>query len=433
MSKQKRFLPLKSHKGIRKDTLTKKYVARKYIANKEYCETFGKVSDAEAWRRNFHPLLTSIEVKGIHSNLSSRDNGPKIQARPNGVDQRFTFRAVWELYQKLHFPLLEKQSREIILRYGKNFFPELMHLKMQEINAEVLDVFMAVKVAQARESKNHLRQNFKNDLKYLKAMLNWYRENYDVMFVVPVQKRHFAIGIIRSTPKRSAKKMTVEQVQLFLDSFKNEFWQDFARVHFFMAGRAQEIGGLQWSNVDFQQKLLRVEDVSVWGNKKKFSHLKEVPKNGEERIVCLNKQMLDILLRRKKARSKTPCSFFRESTGERLDFVFEVEGQPTSYRSIQYQYNSALKRAGLFPQFRSTHIMRKAMANIVRQELGLDAAQAVGGWKTREIVEKVYTDAPNALNRQALEHIGKLVVGSDTVPKPQAYKKNLELIQGGTE
>ena len=128
-------------------------------------------------------------------------------------------------------------------------------------------------------------------------------------------------------------------------------------------------------------------------------------------MVCLNDQMLKILKHRWEHRSKAPCQFFRKSNGERLSFVFEVEGQPISYRSIQHHYNRALKRAGLFPKFRSTHILRKAMANIVRQELGLDAAQAAGGWKTRDIVERIYTDAPSQLNRQAVDHVGKLLKG----------------------
>ena len=100
---------------------------------------------------------------------------------------------------------------------------------------------------------------------------------------------------------------------------------------------------------------------------------------------------------------------FRKSTGERLDFVFAIEGQPVSYRSIQYQYNMALKRAGLFPEFSSTHILRKAMANITRQELGLDAAQVAGGWKSRAIVERTYTNAPTALGQKVVNHIGALI------------------------
>ena len=420
MSKRKRFLPLKRYRGIRKDTLTKKYVARKYIDSKEYSETFDRVSDADRWRRNFHPLLTHTEIKGSPDNAASL-NVERVQAKPNGVDQRFTFGEVWGLYQKLHFPFLEMQSKDTMLKYAKNFFPELMNLKMQEINSETLDLFMAEKMAQAKAIGNTRRHNFNRDLKALSTLLNWYRENYDSMFMLPILKRHFALGVIKKVPKRNSKKMTIEQMQLFLDSFKSTFWRDFATIHFFMAGRAQEVGGLQWNCVDFQRKLIRIEDVCVWGEKKKFTYLKEIPKNGEQRIVCLNEQMLDILLRRKINKSKIPCKFFRESTGERLDFIFEIEGQPVSYRSIQHHYNMALKQAGLFPEFSSTHIMRKAMANIVRQELGLDAAQAAGGWKSRSIVEKTYTDAPNQLNKAAVEHVGKLVSGNQ--------KGRLKLVQ----
>ena len=251
------------------------------------------------------------------------------------------------------------------------------------------------------------------------------------MFVAPVLKRHFALGIIKNVPKRNIEKMAIEQVQLFLDSFDDLFWRDFAEFHFFMAGRAQEVGGLQWNSVDFKQNLVKVQDVSVWGEKKKFTYLKEIPKNGEQRVVCLNRQMLNILWRRQQGKSRIPCKFQRKSTGEQLDFVFQITGQPVSYRSMQYQYNKALKQAGLFPRFRSTHILRKAMANIVRQELGLDAAQAAGGWKSRAIVEKIYTDAPSEWGQKAVDRIGELItMDNGPTPSPQKMQnRHLKLVQ----
>ena len=297
---------------------------------------------------------------------------------------------------------------------------------MQEINSELLDSFMKKKVADSLASSRKVRINFNSDLKRLKALLNWYRENYDSMFMMPVLKRHFAQGIIRKVAKRNIIKMTVKQTQQFLNGFDSPFWRDFAEIHFFMAGRVQEVGGLQWDSVDLEKQILYVKDVLVWGRNKKVSHLKEFPKNKEPRTVCLNGRMIDILQRRWGNKSKALCPLFRESTGEHLDFVFEQAGDPTSYRSIQYQYNKALKAAGPFPKFSSTHILRKAMANIVRQELGLDAAQAVGGWKSRAIVERTYTDAPNLLNRQAVNHVEQLFMKS--TPKKQA-KSPLSLVE----
>ena len=57
MSKRKRFLSLKNHKGIRKDTQTERYVARKRIGDKQYCKTFLRIADAVHWKRHFHPSL----------------------------------------------------------------------------------------------------------------------------------------------------------------------------------------------------------------------------------------------------------------------------------------------------------------------------------------------------------------------------------------
>ena len=38
---------------------------------------------------------------------------------------------------------------------------------------------------------------------------------------------------------------------------------NFAKIHFYMAGRVQEPAGLQWENVDLKRRLLIVSDVSV--------------------------------------------------------------------------------------------------------------------------------------------------------------------------
>ncbi len=74
-------------------------------------------------------------------------------------------------------------------------------------------------------------------------------------------------------------------------------------------------------------------------------------------------------------------------------------------RTICYRYNKALKKAGLGHKYSSTHILRHTMANLVRERLGIEHAQAVGGWKTRELVEHVYTDRPAHLTKDALKNI----------------------------
>ena len=45
------------------------------------------------------------------------------------------------------------------------------------------------------------------------------------------------------------------------------------------------------------------------------------------------------------------------------------------------------------------------MANLVRERIGPEYAQAVGGQKTGKLVEKVYMERPVHLTKDALENI----------------------------
>ena len=123
------------------------------------------------------------------------------------------------------------------------------------------------------------------------------------MFVVPIFKRHYAVGIIVKVPKKT-EKMTLEHMRSFLDAFDDPFWRDLATIHFYTVGRVQEVGGLQWGSIDFKRQLLRVNDVAIWDNRKKFSRLKEMPKNEEARMVHLNQEMFSVLERQWENRSK---------------------------------------------------------------------------------------------------------------------------------
>jgi integrase len=397
---KKRFIPLKNHKGIRKDTRTGNYQARKYIDKKEYSAVFSKISDALRWKNTFHPDIVK-EKESL--NFGSKQ-------KLNGVEEQFFIDDVWNLYQEQHLPSVSKMSRVDIAKRANNILPNLSGKRMVEINAGLLDEVIKEKVSDTKYLTQSRRYSFDKELKTLKAIFNWYRENYDSFFVVPILKRHFIAGVLKKRVVNKNKKMAPDQVTKFLDAFEDPFWKDFALLHFFMAGRVQEPGGLQVDNIDLEKRCLIVRDVAVYGHDKRFFYLKEVPKNGEERLVHLNDTMVSILERRISDLRVKPCEYCRESTGERLNFVFQKDSQPLNYRQIQYRYNKALKKSGLWPTYKATHILRKAMANIVRQRMGLEAAQAVGGWKSRDIVERVYTDeAPSDLNKSAVCLVENLI------------------------
>ena len=201
----------------------------------------------------------------------------------------------------------------------------------------------------------------------------------------------------------------------------DSLWRDFAELQFYFSGRVQEVAGLQWDSVDFVDGEIEIENVAIWDNKKGFYYLKNSTKNGETRKVPMTEAIWQILKRRKTAQK--PALVKNERTGKMvpLDFVFHIKGQPLKYRAIQYRYNQALRKAGLH-KYSSTHILRHTMANLVRERMGLDHAQAVGGWKTRALVEKVYTEAPSHLTRDALENVQDLLVTMDEKGAKRLYE-----------
>ena len=428
-------------KGIRKDARTKKFVVEKCVRGGRHSASFGTLKEAADWKKNFHPGLNwqplaynQKEKDALEKKLSGL--GIEIRrpsgSQKNGQDLGYTFGDVWELYAAKHLSRLEGATFEIHTKIAQHFYGGLMAFSMVEINADLVSRHLALKKRASEKVKSKKRYSFNSELKNLKALLNWYRENIDAQFVNPVLKRHKLEGEIGRPPRKN-KKMRRHDLAAFFSSLGSDgqFWRDIAETQFYFSGRIQEVAGLQWESVDFEDGIIHIENVAVWSAKKSFRYLKDTPKNGEERLVPMTGRLREVLERR--LLDRKPSGFTDARTGGVVpcDFVFHQEGKPLAYRWIQYRYNKALKKAGLGHKFSSTHILRHSMANLVRERLGIEHAQAVGGWKTRSIVENVYTDRPAHLTKDALENIEDFMSeggGPDTTKKPRPPRPGLKLI-----
>lgn len=416
MNKNRRYesVSYKDVKGIRKDNKTNSFYVQKYIRSKRFFATFKTLEEAADWKKNFHPSLnlkplTRLKKEKVIEKINRL--GVEFKAHDeilikNGNDFGYTFSDVWELYVAKHLTQVEKSTFDRKVQNAKFFYDKLMKTPMVNFTADFISEYLAMKKDESIHNSKSNRFNFNDDLKSLKAILNWYRENIDAQFVNPVLKRHKQEGVIKKVTKKK-KKMRRHELIAFFNALELEgdLWKDFAEVQFYFSGRVQEAAGLQWSSVDFIEGVVEIENVAVWGPRKTFQYLKDSPKNGEERFVPMNERIFSILKRRFEL--KHPFKVEDKRTGKMVstDFVFHLNGRPLEYRQIQYRYNKALKKAGLDHKFSSTHILRHSMANLVRERLGIEHVQAVGGWKTRELVEHVYTNQPTHLNRDALKNI----------------------------
>jgi len=187
------------------------------------------------------------------------------------------------------------------------------------------------------------------------------------------------------------KKLRPEELISFFQKLP-PFWRDFAETQFYLGARVSEIAGLQASSVDLEEKEICIQHVAIWNYETKlFDYLKDRPKNGEISYASINHKLEEVLKRR------LPLA--------KNGFVFHQDGGPLTYRSIQYNYNKALKSAGLSDRFSSTHIMRHSMGTITRKVTGsLDSAQAVTRHKDSRVAQQ-YASLPTDANRKAVNDV----------------------------
>jgi hypothetical protein len=443
MSKdKKRFetVKYKEIKGIRKNLSTGRFHVEKYIRGERFHSSFSNIACAADWKKNFHPSISLSSLDSLKVKNAAKSRLKQIEAikprqsikKINGNDFGYTLSDVWEFYKDQHLSRIEKSSRDRRLK-DAIFYEGLMEVKMIDFNADLISTHIEIKKGIALSNQRSRRFNFDNDLKNLKALLNWYREKYDDQFSNSVLKRHKVEGLIKKTPKKK-KKLKKHELLAFFEALESDslLWRDFAETQFYLASRVQEVAGLLLTSVDFASRTLDIENVMVWGADKKFSYLKDSPKNSEDREASINSKLFEIMQRRKRAEfdgNFRVCPL----TGVRLNLVFHIQGEPLSYRQIQYHYNKALKKADLSHKFSSTHIMRHTMANMVRSKLGLDSAQAVGGWKTRDLVENVYTETPSHIGLEAREKIESFLCDNSEMTPPrnpeQDFCSGLKLVK----
>lgn len=384
----------------------------KQIDGKRYWKMFDRESDAYHWKKNFHPLLNANPEKTIGSlsksfelDLSSIRESTASTIRPNGEDHEILFGEVWQRYWNIHLLSKELHTQHNNQRVAKRFYGPLLKIRMCDINRKVISQVIKEKkheVLQCPNMRAH-RYNFNNELKKLSTLFSWYKKNFDPTYDIPVCTYHQSEGFIRKKAPRKLK-MKVEEVLRFFDALEQarngQFWRDFAEVQFYLAARVQEVGGLQWKNIDLLNGTINISEVAVYLGKE-FVALKDGTKNGESRIVQMNGRLRSILTRKHNERN------------DHDTFVFSFKGRPLDNQLIESNYNKAFKRAGL--PLSGTHTLRHTMANLIREHLSLDHAKAAGGWKSSRVVELIYTDTPTHLSHESLTRIEDVLTNKVSV------------------
>lgn len=370
---KKNYKKIPNQIGIYKHQITGMYYVEKRVSGKMFSKSFKKLNEAITWRNTYNPFKYNPDK-------------PK--------ERSMSFGEVWAKYEEIHFSTVENSTQGMKRQKISVFMPLLSNIAIENITPDYLDYVIDASKKNAKSDLASKRYNFNKPLDEVKALFNWYRENYDYKFHNPILKRHYSLGIIRKTVRKD-KVLSQEQLVNFFRAIDCPLYQDFAIVQFFCASRFGETAGIQIKNVDLQNSSLTIKEAVVEDQSKKFLELKPYPKNGHPRAVAISSEVFEKAILRRLNHLKDDCNY-----------LFHQDGTPLRYRHVQYRYNKALKKIGLFPDYSSTHFMRYTMATESRRVMGsLDAAQAITGHHSVKMAEQ-YAQIPTMLQEETVKKVG---------------------------
>jgi integrase len=386
--------------GIYKHKKTGSFYTEKKVKGKVFNKTFYNLHDAKNWKKNFD---------GINSEST------KV-LEPNNYS---TLNEVWQKMQEVHFPTLATSTRSIWKRRYK-LLSNLEHLPMDQITPSKISSWVTYWVEKFNSDDYTSsgrgragRCNLNNELNMLVTIFNWYKESevYEkeaLLLTCPVKRKHRKMGFIKPVPDKK-KQITLDDAFKFFNYLK-PMYKDLAMMQFYCAGRIGEVSGLQWRNVDFDNRRMLIKDTCIWCmSKKTFIELKPFPKNKEARPVYITDEILDILKRRRQF----------QLLGN--DFVFHVEGSPLNYCTIQLNYREA-QRKGKLP-YSGTHILRHGMAKLARKiGGGLDAVIAMTGHKDLKLADH-YSTCNEEDQKEFSKKIMKHIRLEQDSPKQQVFEE----------
>jgi integrase len=238
------------------------------------------------------------------------------------------------------------------------FLPPLFSVRMADMTPEVITKLIEDSKLTAQDTYG--RTSFREELKVLKAIFNWYANERDFTFKNPVTNYHKKISDIRPSNKKR-KILSPSEVVRFIDCLEEPF-QTIAVIQLYLAARIGEIAGITKDNLDLDEGTITLDRVMTWvGGKVKA---KEETKTADVSTYQMNSEMI---ARLRLLDSKRP---------KNCRFIFNKAGKPFRYNEIVEKYNEALQKAGI-EGVTGTHILRYTMGTMTRKMAGLDAAQAI--------------------------------------------------------
>jgi integrase len=398
MKAKNTYKPVPRQPGIFQNIRSGRYQCRKSVKGKQHKATFDTIYDAKLWIATFNGTTSAVK---------------KIATA--------TLREVWTEMQERHLPLLSPSTCEIWLRRYQ-VLEELLEFRMEELTPTMLTGWVEKQVKHFKSEKYQnstrgkaKRCNLDNELNLLTTIFNWYKksekfEHEAINLLNPVRLTHKRLGFIQPKPIKD-KAISLEAALKFFCCLK-PLYRDLALFQFFSASRISEAAGLQWPRVDFENRKIVIMETSRWDMSSKiFVALNPFPKNKEPRAIYMTDEIYELLKRREA---------FRIAGN---NFVFQVEGKPLNYSTIQLNYREGQRISGI--PYTGTHILRHGMAKLARKiGGGLDAVIAMTGHKDFKLADhysKLDSEYQKEISIKIMDHIKQV---SSSIEAPDEHDED---------
>ena len=220
---------------------------------------------------------------------------------------------------------------------------------------------------------------------------------------MPIKKRHLEDCIVdhekyQLAKNRNSKKyLTDIQLKSFLEQLEKNCETNEGSVYsilgYFLAFtgcRVAEACALTWQDINLISKGASISRSVMWPRRKGTELcISNLTKSGENRIVPL----MDVIIEK--------LNLLKQESKREMGLVFSLDGfTPLGYRSIQYQFNKALKGAGI--DWRSCHIFRHTFATMFMTLTGREKSlQGILGHKTSKMTDH-YAKLTDQLREQGM-------------------------------
>ncbi|MDE0092654.1 MAG: site-specific integrase [Oligoflexia bacterium] len=319
---------------------------------------------------------------------------------PSSLNDQMTFEECFKKFledTKLRIMKISFQKYEQHSRYF--YKSPLADVKMSELKgSKVIEWIGWLKKQRTAEFKK--RKSFIEELKSLRAVLNWYKNFLNEDFNVPITKKHKQLCFLRHKPPRRPDYFikpedAKEWVEWLKEHRSNPVYWRLASFMLMTGTRVSEACGLKWDAVDLDQSLIRIIRRVSWDRRTTIPTLEDVTKTqSSARLITLPKRLQSVFYEMK----KTAVS----------DVVFtNQKGGLIRYNAVQSAFNAGFTALGL--PWRSTHICRHTFATLALMTTkNLSAVQASLGHSEQRTTQ-VYAKTVALLNSETGEKTADII------------------------